>query len=146
METDGKQLIDENIIEFLGDHIHVTARGNNSLEKSFRLLCGIVAACEEFDCYNILGEAETKEELSTMGAFKHIDLFMKAGITWKHRIAWVAEAPDKYEQLKFVETVLRNRALANGHVFHTVPEARKWLLNDVTADVDAPNTSDSPTS
>lgn len=126
-------MMDENIIEFQGDHIHVIARGNNTAAKSFVMFRHIVAACQQHDCFNIIGEAETKEDMSTLEAFKHIEIFTKAGMTWKHRLAWVAADPDKYEQLKFVETVLRNRALLNGQVFRTLAEARNWLFGQPAA-------------
>ncbi|WP_246119892.1 hypothetical protein [Blastopirellula retiformator] len=125
--------MDENIIDFQGDHIHVVARGNNTAAKSLVMFRRIVDACQQHDCYNIIGEAETKEEMSTLEAFKHIEVFTEAGMTWKHRLAWVAADPDKYEQLKFVETVLRNRALLNGQVFRTLEQARSWLFGEPSA-------------
>ncbi|MCC9606893.1 hypothetical protein LOC68_15585 [Blastopirellula sp. JC732] len=133
METDGKPRSEESVIEFRGDYIHVRGRGSSSAEMSFEILRKIIAACEEYDCYNILGESEAKVEMPTLEAFKHIDSVPKAGLTTKHRVAWVAEDPARYEQLKFIETVLRNRGLFNGQVFRTVAEAHQWLLGDGSA-------------
>ncbi|MFI4875728.1 MAG: hypothetical protein ACIALR_10340 [Blastopirellula sp. JB062] len=124
---------DENVIEFLGDHIHVIGRGNVGFAASLRLWKRIVAACEEHDCYKILGEARTEETMSTIDGYKHIDIFREAGVTWKHQVAWVAEDEAKYKELKFVETVLRNRGLGHGHLFRNVDDARRWLLGEEPA-------------
>lgn len=130
----GEGMKDEDFIEFVGDYISVVATGSDSYARGMTLWKSIAAACEQYDCYNILGQSRTVGELSTMDSFKHIEIFQEAGITWKHRIAWVAVDPDKFEQLKFIETVLRNRSLVNGGLFRTVEEARNWLQGDGTAE------------
>ncbi|UUO06580.1 hypothetical protein M4951_24960 [Blastopirellula sp. J2-11] len=133
----------EDFIEFMGDYISVVTTGADSYARSMTLWKKIIAACQKYDCNNILGQSQTQGELSTMDSFKHIEVFQEAGVTWKHRIAWVAPDPDKFEQLKFVETVLRNRALVNGGLFRTVEEARNWLLGDTTVEAGASKTTKS---
>ncbi|MCC9606891.1 hypothetical protein LOC68_15595 [Blastopirellula sp. JC732] len=137
---------DENFIEYMGGYLSVVATGADSVPRSLELWKQIVAACEEYDCYNILGQSRTGGEFSTMDAFKHIEIFREAGITWKHRIAWVAADPHKYEDLKFIETVLRNRALVNGHLFRTTEEARHWLLAHPLEHENTPKRSESSAS
>lgn len=132
---------DETFFEFMGDYISVVVTGFDSYRRSAELWKQIAEVCEQYDCYNILGQSRTGGVLSTMDSFKHIDIFQEAGITWKHRVAWVADDAEKYEQLKFIETVLRNRALLNGRLFHSVEEARHWLLRDPAEDAPAPKTS-----
>lgn len=134
---------DENFIEYMGDYLSVIVTGFDSVPRSLELWKQIVAACDKYDCYNILGQSKTAGELSTMDAFKHIEIFQQAGITAKHRIAWVAEENTKYEQLQFIETVLRNRALINGHLFCSREEAREWLLSPEQEDAKASKSQNS---
>ncbi|WP_040351438.1 hypothetical protein [Blastopirellula marina] len=134
---------EESVIEFSGDHIYVVGHGFFSHEQSLNLWRRIVAACQQHDCYNILGKAETRQELSTMDSFKHIKIFEQSGISWKHRIAWFAEDPGQFERLKFIETVLRNRALLNGHLFRNKEDARSWLLEDGAAPSNSNQASES---
>jgi hypothetical protein len=71
--------------------------------------------------------------LTTMDAWRHQEIFAKAGVTRKIRIAWVDLNPDTFEITRFVETTLLNRGLVNGRLFADVREARQWLLENVTA-------------
>lgn len=135
---------DENHFEFMGDYISIVVTGLDSFQRSAALWKQIAEVCDKYHCYNILGQSRTGGEMSTMDSFNHIDIFQDAGISWKHRIAWVADDPVKYEQLKFIETVLRNRALLNGRLFHSVEEARHWLLKDSAEEATAHKASVRP--
>lgn len=89
-----------------------------------------MAACEENNCFNILGEGFITEPLTTMEAYNHIQIFRDVGLTRKHRIAWVHHIEETAEPARFAETVLNNRGLVNGRLFPTVEEAIEWLLGD----------------
>ncbi len=120
---------DQIMIEFKGDYIHARHYGKDSYRISLDLWRKIAGACEKFDCYNILGETFTTNDLSVIDNYDHIEIFKAAGISGKHRIAWVNNSREAAEGVKLVETVLRNRGLINGRLFDNVDQAKAWLLN-----------------
>jgi hypothetical protein len=65
----------EIIIEHKDDYIHVRQYGRDNYDISLDLWRRIMAACEEYNCFNILGESNTTEELSTIDAYDHIKIF-----------------------------------------------------------------------
>lgn len=119
---------DKITITFENDHVHVVVKVDQSYERSLAMWKDIVQACEEHDCYNILGETHDTKPLETMDAFGHINIFKEAGVTLKHRIAWVAYGQTNKDAIHFTEMSLKNRGLVNGHVFDSVEDARAWLL------------------
>ena len=123
-------MCDEVVIEHKGDYIHVRQYGRDSYEISLDLWRRVVAACEEHQCFNILGENLSTESISRMDAYDHDKIFEAAGVTMRHRIAWVHHDAGTIEPTRFVETVLKNRGLANGYLFANVEEAKRWLLGE----------------
>ena len=124
--------MDDNIIvEYEGDYIHAIHSGLNSYASSLKLWKRIVAACEEHQCFNILGESFNTNALSTMEAYDHLRIYEIVGVTRKHRIAWVNHVKAAGEMLKFIENVMLNRGLIIGRLFPTVEEAKRWLLKDL---------------
>jgi hypothetical protein len=121
---------DDIIIENKDGYIHVRHYGRDSYDITLDMWQRIVAACEEYNCFNILGETYTKNRLSTMDNFGHVTIMKQAGVTLRHRIAWVAHGPEALADLKFVETVLLNRGLVLGKVFMSIEEAKRWLLDE----------------
>jgi len=121
---------DEIVIECEGDYIHVRQSGRDSYEISLDLWRRVVAACEEHQCFNVLGENFSTESVSMMDAYDHDKIFARAGVTLRHRIAWVHHDPGTIEPTRFIETVLRNRGMVNGYLFATVEEAKRWLLGE----------------
>jgi len=123
-------MTDNIVIEYVRPFIHARQYGPDSYEASLELWNRIVSACEKHSCFNILGESFTTVELSTIAAYDHVKIFRSAGVTWKHRIAWVHHVEETADAMRLVETVLVNRGLANGRLFPTVEEAKQWLLGD----------------
>ncbi len=90
-----------------------------------------MAACKEHNCFKILGENFTTNELSALDAFNHLKILEEVGLTVDYRIAWVNHDQATSRGLEFVETVVvKNRGLANGRLFPTVEEAKQWLLGN----------------
>lgn len=118
----------EIVVEFRGDHVYARHTGAASMAIVRDLLGRIVAACDEHRCYNILGESDPANNISVLDAFAHAALWLKMGLTMNHRVAWVNHNPKVAGTFEFIENVLRNRCLGNGHVFKNMAEARKWLL------------------
>ena len=88
-----------------------------------------MAACDQYNCFNILGESYTTEELSTMDAFNHLKIVELVGLTLQHRVAWVIQEKETGKGIEFVETVVvKNRGLVNGEIFSSVEEAKRCLL------------------
>jgi hypothetical protein len=120
---------DEIIIEYEGNYIHVRHYGKNNYDISLDLWRRVKAMCDQYNCFNILGENYTTDELSTMDAFNHLKILELVGLTLQHRIAWVNQVKETAKGLEFVETVVvKNRGLVNGGIFPSVEEAKLWLL------------------
>ncbi len=115
-------------IDYNGEYVHAQHYGESNYEISLNLWQQIADSCRKHDCHNILGESFIVNTLTTQDSFDHVKIFEKVGITRKYRIAWVAHIKETAEGIKFVETVLKNRHMAQGHVFANVEEARKWLM------------------
>ncbi|MBN1470463.1 MAG: hypothetical protein JW925_01680 [Syntrophaceae bacterium] len=122
---------DEIIVEYKGNYIHVRHYGKNNYDISLDLWRRVKAACDEHNCFNILGENYTTNELSTMDAFNHLKILEEVGLTLKYRVAWVSNTPETAKGIEFVETVVvKNRGLVNGALFSSIEEAKHWLLGD----------------
>lgn len=116
------------VIRFEGEYVHVIFRGGSSFEENLSLWKQVEAACKKHNCHNILGEGYSKQPLKTIGGFQYVEIFKKAGVTTKHRIAWVKHTKEGYEDLEFTETVLKNHCMLRGGLFKTVAQAKSWLL------------------
>ena len=92
-----------------------------------RMWQDIVAACAEHQCFYILGIADIDAPLRVADAIDHQAIFLEAGVTVDHRIAWVQLNPEALEMSRLAETVLLNRGLANGRLFTDEHAARRWL-------------------
>ena len=114
-------------ISFEGDHVLVFADGEKDMDFVNRLWPEIAAACEEHECFNVLGIAKTTKPVEMTDGFMHANRFRELGIDHRYRIAWVELNRDTVDVLKFMETVLMNRGLP-GKVFDTEEDARHWLL------------------
>jgi hypothetical protein len=120
---------DEIVIEYKGSYIYAALYGKNNYDISLELWRRIMAACKQYNCFNILGENYTTEELSTMDAYDHLKILEEVGLTLQYRVAWVDQATATARGLEFVETVVvKNRGLAKGRLFSNVEEAKRWLL------------------
>ena len=120
---------DEIIVEYKDHYINVRHYGKNNYDISLDLWRRVKAACDEHNCFNILGENYTTTELSTMDAFNHLKILEEVGLTLKYRVAWVDQKTPTAKGLEFVETVVvKNRGLVNGGLFPSVEEAKHWLL------------------
>lgn len=114
-------------IEPKGNYVDVRLNGKLSLEENFDVWKAIISACNQYKCNNILGISNLVP-FDTMHAYAHTDIFEEVGVTINHRIAWVELNPNNEPMVKFIETVLMNRGLVNGHLFQTEKEALDWLL------------------
>ena len=129
MDRNEQSMRDEVIIEYKGNYIHVRHYGKNNYDISLDLWRRVKAMCDQYNCFNILGENYTTDELSTMDAFNHLKILELVGLTLQHRIAWVNQVKETAMGIEFVETVVvKNRGLVNGAIFSSVEEAKLWLL------------------
>lgn len=87
----------------------------------------IVEACAEHSCFSILGLSRLDEPLTLADAIDHQAIFLEAGVTIDHRVAWAQLNPAAYKMTEVAETVLLNRGLVNGRLFTDEFEARRWL-------------------
>jgi hypothetical protein len=121
----------EIIVEYRGSHVYAAMYGKNNYDLSLELWQRIMALCKQHNCFNILGENHTTEELSTMDAFDHLRILEEVGLTLDYRIAWVDEKTPTAKGLEFVETVVvKNRGMANGRLFSNIEDAKSWLLGN----------------
>lgn len=114
-------------IKYEDSLIQVNVTGVTDYLSLDQLLRDIVAACDEHRCFDVLGISNT-EYLSMEEAYDRAAIFQAAGVTSKHRIAWVQENPASREFLRLAEAVVRNRLLLETTpVFDNVAEAKRWL-------------------
>ena len=113
---------------FMGDYVEARSTGDKSYQTAVALWREIIRVCDDHDCYKVLGIGESTTPMSTMDAMNHTKLFQDFSITRKYQIAWVELNREAVGSIKFLETVLLNRGLLNGKLFHEVAEAKRWLL------------------
>lgn len=110
------------------NYLHVDVKGVGTYEAALTLWRTVVQACEEHQCFNVLGEQYLLDTVSTTEAFDHPELFKKAGITAKHRIAWVDNNPRTRDTTAFIRDVLTSRSIGTGRLFSELETAKTWLL------------------
>lgn len=114
-------------IEYINSIIEVRATGIPDRQSVSQMWKDIIEACKEHQCFSILGLSNMDRPLKLEDAIDHQAIFLEAGVTIDHRIAWVQLNPEAYAMNELVETVLLNRGLANGRLFADEFEARRWL-------------------
>lgn len=120
----------ENKIEvtFEGDHVLVIADGDKDYRYIQSLWREVAATCDQHECYNVLGIANTTTPVEAVDGYDLPMIFRELRIGQHYRIAWVEQKQDSRDVLEFVVTVLKNRGLP-GRLFDTEAEARQWLLD-----------------
>ena len=117
-------------IIFNGRYVEVMSAGRKSIAFARRLFTAISKACDNHECYRVLGIGASEDALPTSDAFDHAELFSELGIDNRYRIAWVETNPEARSSIKFVEDVLYNRGLP-GRLFNSIEDARRWLVEDL---------------
>lgn len=111
----------------VGSHIEVRVEGVPDRASITRMWIDIVASCKEHGCMSILGISDMEQPIKLADAIHHQAIFLEAGVTIDHRIAWVQLNPAAVRMNILSESILLNRGLVNGRVFTDEAEARKWL-------------------
>ncbi len=117
-------------IEFKNAVIEVRVAGLPDRASTMQMWSDIVAACARHECLYILGVSNIDRPQKVADAIYHQAIFLEAGVTIDHRIAWVQLNPDAMEMTRLAETVLLNRGMVNGRLFTDEYEARRWLRGD----------------
>jgi len=108
-------------------YVEVFAKGNS--DEVLGLWKNIAAACNQQQCFNILGVTRFKMGVDTLTGLDHHSVFLEVGIDHRYRIAWVGESQHVYESIEFIKNVLANRATGYGKIFSNEDDAKKWLRN-----------------
>lgn len=116
-------------VTFEGNHIQVLSDGDKTFEFSVKLWTTVAETCQQHDCFNVLGIANTTEPLEAIDGYEHARLFGDLDIDVRYRIAWVELNPDAVDIAAFIETVLINRGLP-GQLFASVEDAKEWLFGE----------------
>ncbi len=116
-----------------GDYLHVVVSGSSSYESAVILWQSIAEACNQYNCFYVLGEQDMTSPISTMDAWNHQKIFEEAGITAKFVIAWVDKNPKTFEHTKFIRQVLANRDIGYGKLFSDLEKAKNWLLEKIAS-------------
>ena len=117
-------------IEFINGVIEVRVTGIPDRQSIAEMWSEIVAACARHECLYILGISNIDRPQKVADAIDHQAIFLEAGVTIDHRIAWVQLNPDAVEMTRLAETVLLNRGMVNGRLFTDEYVARRWLRGD----------------
>lgn len=110
------------------NYLHVHVKGTGSYESALMLWKSVAQACEKHQCYNVLGEQFLVDTVTTSEAFDHPTIFKQAGISLKHRIAWVDKNPRTRDTTEFICNVITNRSIGSVRLFNDVDSAKRWLL------------------
>ena len=116
-------------IECVDSVIEVRVTGTPDRPSLARMWQDIVGACREHRCLSVLGLSDMERPIKLADAIDHQAIFLEAGVTIDHRIAWVQLNPQAVRMNMLIESVLLNRGLANGRVFTNELEARRWLAD-----------------
>ncbi|MEQ8358093.1 MAG: hypothetical protein RH860_01305 [Cytophagales bacterium] len=126
-----KELSDKNetIISLEDGYIKVISVGVKNEHFSQNLWRNIIEACEECECYKILGvtlttNADTNQNLITYPRF--LD---QIGFNDQLKVAWIEKNPDFDISSEFSKTVFQNRSLP-GRFFEKEEDAREWLMEN----------------
>lgn len=114
-------------IEYVNSTIEVHVSGLPDRQSITQMWKDIIKACAEHQCLSILGITNMERPLRLADAIDHQAIFLEAGVTIDHRIAWVQLNPAAYAMTQLVESVLLNRGLINGRLFTDELDARRWL-------------------
>lgn len=114
-------------IDHVNSIIEVRVTGVPDRESVAQMWKDIIAASNQYQCLSILGLTNMDRPLKLADAIDHQAIFLEAGVTIDHRIAWVQLNPEAYKMTQVVESVLLNRGLINGRLFTDEFEARRWL-------------------
>jgi len=114
-------------VSFENNHVLVIADGDKDYHFMDRMWRQVAATCEEHNCFNVLGLANTTTPLEAVEGYETAALFQELNIDQRYRIAWVEMNEDARDIVDFIQTVLENRGLP-GRVFDTEAEAREWLF------------------
>jgi len=114
-------------IEYVNSTIEVHVSGLPDRQSVAQMWKDIIEACTEHQCMSILGITNMERPLKLADAIDHQAIFLEAGVTIDHRIAWVQLNPAAYAMTQLVESVLLNRGLINGRLFTDELDARRWL-------------------
>ena len=117
----------EYTVEYVNSTIEVRLTGIPDRESIAQMWRDIVANCAEHQCLSILGLSNLDRPLRLSDAIDHQAIFLEAGVTIDHRIAWVQQNPEAFKMTEVAETILLNRGLLNGRLFTDEFVARRWL-------------------
>ena len=117
-------------IEFRNDVIEVRVSGIPDRQSTAQMWSEVVVACARHKCLYVLGVSKLDKPQKVADAIDHQAIFLEAGVTIDHRIAWVQLNPDAVGMTRLAETVLLNRGMLNGRLFTDEYAARRWLRGD----------------
>lgn len=119
-------------VEYSQDLINVKTSGVFDYLNAYEMWKDIATTCEANNCFQILGVSMLSEPMPQLDAYDHLNLLASAGISPKHRIAWIAGKDNLLENLRLVETVFNQRSSQNVRIFQTIGDAKRWLENGNT--------------
>ncbi len=117
-------------LSFEDSLIRVRAQGSFDYLEAYEMWKAVAAACNEYECNQVLGESISTTPIPTLDAYEYLDLIESAGITPEYRIAWVAKHPAVLDRLRLIETLLRERSIFSVAVFENTAEAERWLATE----------------
>lgn len=110
------------------NYLHIKVKGIGNYDNALYFWQKVVDACEEHQCFRVLGEQYLIDSVTTLEAYDHPTMFKKLGITSKYQFAWVDNNPRTRDTTELVYNVLASRSLSYGKMFRDVESARRWLL------------------
>lgn len=114
-------------IEYSQALVNVRTSGVFDILKAYEMWKEIAKTCAANNCFQILGVSMLSEPMPQLDAYDHLEMLASAGISPKHRIAWIAGHDNLLENLRLIETVFKQRSSQNLRIFQTIGDAKRWL-------------------
>ena len=110
--------------------IHLVVKGYDTYENSLSMWKQVVELCNKENKFYVFGESYRINPVSVLENMSTYEIFKKAKVTNKFKIAWVDHNPKTYDSTRVAETALINRGISYARLFRTKEEALNWLLGE----------------
>ncbi len=117
-------------LEVTEKYIHLVVKGYDTYENSLSMWKQTVTLCNKENLFYVFGESFRVNPVSVLENISTYEIFKKAKVTNKFKIAWVDHNSETYDSTRVAETALINRGINYARLFKTKEEALNWLLSE----------------
>ncbi|WP_461211180.1 hypothetical protein [Desulfocurvus sp. DL9XJH121] len=108
-------------------YVEMDLRGEVDFEVAKRMWESVLKECVDSGQKKILGICERSNSWSLQNELEFVNYFTGLDRIREYRIAWIEITSANYEEIRFTETLLRNRGIVS-RTFQNIHDAEAWLL------------------